>query len=74
MCTMMYLFPTLIDFLFSCQISKIMLTNQSAVLANIIFRYTVRKMGLILRSIERMLTMQFSMARKFTLQPLRDMT
>jgi hypothetical protein len=33
--------------------------------------YTVRKMGLILRSIERMLKMQFSMARKFTLQPLR---
>ncbi len=32
--------------------------------------YTVRKMGLILRSIERMLKMQFSMARKFTLQPL----
>ncbi len=32
---------------------------------------TVRKMGLILRSIERMLKMQFSMARKFTLQPLR---
>ncbi len=28
-------------------------------------------MGLILRSIERMLKMQFSMARKFTLQPLR---
>jgi hypothetical protein len=33
--------------------------------------YTVRKMGLILRSIERMLKMQFSMARKFMLQPLR---
>jgi hypothetical protein len=33
--------------------------------------YTVRKMGLILRSIERMLKMQFSMAHKFTLQPLR---
>ncbi len=33
--------------------------------------YTVRKMGLILRSIERMLKMQFSMARSFTLQPLR---
>jgi hypothetical protein len=32
---------------------------------------TVRKMGLILRSIERMLKMQFSIARKFTLQPLR---
>jgi hypothetical protein len=32
---------------------------------------TVRKMGLILRSIERMLKMQFSMARNFTLQPLR---
>ncbi len=29
------------------------------------------KMGLILRSIERMLKMQFSMSRKFTLQPLR---
>ncbi len=28
-------------------------------------------MGLILRSIERMLKMQFSMGRKFTLQPLR---
>ena len=28
-------------------------------------------MGLILRSIERMLKMQFSMARNFTLQPLR---
>jgi hypothetical protein len=28
-------------------------------------------MGLILRSIERMLKMQFSMARKSTLQPLR---
>jgi hypothetical protein len=35
------------------------------------FSYAVRKMGLILRSIERMLKMQFSMARKFTLQPLR---
>ncbi len=34
-------------------------------------QYTVRKMGLILRSIERMLKMQFSMARRFTLQPLR---
>ncbi len=33
--------------------------------------YTVRKMGLILHSIERMLKMQFSMARKFTRQPLR---
>ncbi len=33
--------------------------------------YTVRKMGLILRSIERMLKMQFSMARNFMLQPLR---
>jgi hypothetical protein len=33
--------------------------------------HTVRKMGLILRSVERMLKMQFSMARKFTLQPLR---
>jgi hypothetical protein len=32
---------------------------------------TVRKMGLILRSIERMLKMQFSMARNFTRQPLR---
>ena len=28
-------------------------------------------MGLILRSIERMLKMKLSMARKFTLQPLR---
>ncbi len=36
--------------------------------------YTVRKMGFILCSIERMLKMQFSMARKFTLQPLRGMT
>jgi hypothetical protein len=33
--------------------------------------HTVRKMGLILRSIERMLKMQFSMAHNFTLQPLR---
>ncbi len=33
--------------------------------------YTVCKMGLILRSIEWMLKMQFSMARTFTLQPLR---
>jgi hypothetical protein len=33
--------------------------------------HTVRKMGLILRSIERMLKMQFSIARKFTLQLLR---
>ncbi len=32
---------------------------------------TVRKMSLILCSIERMLKMQFSMASKFTLQPLR---
>jgi hypothetical protein len=32
---------------------------------------TDRKMGLILRFIERMLKMQFSMAHKFTLQPLR---
>jgi hypothetical protein len=36
-----------------------------------VVRYTVRKMGLILHSIEGMLKMQFSMARKFTLQPLR---
>jgi hypothetical protein len=36
-----------------------------------LYRLTVRKMDLILRSIERMLKMQFSMARKFTLQPLR---
>jgi hypothetical protein len=34
-------------------------------------QYTVRKMGLILRSIERMLKMLFSIVRKFTLQPLR---
>ncbi len=33
--------------------------------------YTVRKMDLILRSLERMLKMQFSMARNFTLHPLR---
>jgi hypothetical protein len=33
--------------------------------------YTVRKMGLKLRSIERMLKMQFSVVRKFTLRPLR---
>jgi hypothetical protein len=33
--------------------------------------YTVRKVGLILHSIEWMLKMQFSMARKFTLHPLR---
>jgi hypothetical protein len=33
--------------------------------------YTVRKMGLILRSIEQMLKMQFSMARMFTFKPLR---
>ncbi len=33
--------------------------------------HTVRKMDLILRPRERMLKMQFSMARKFTLQPLR---
>jgi hypothetical protein len=33
--------------------------------------YTVRKMGLILRPIARMLKMQFFMARNFTLQPLR---
>jgi hypothetical protein len=32
---------------------------------------TVCKMGLILRSIEQMLKKKFSMARKFTLQPLR---
>ncbi len=32
---------------------------------------TVHKMGLILRSIERMLKMQFSMSHNFTLQPLR---
>jgi hypothetical protein len=32
--------------------------------------YTVHKMGLILYSTEQMLKMQFSMARKFTLQPL----
>ncbi len=31
--------------------------------------HTVRKMGLILRSIERMLKMQFSMGRNFTRQP-----
>ena len=34
--------------------------------------YTVCKMGLILCSIERMLKMQFSTARNFTLQPLRS--
>ncbi len=33
--------------------------------------YTVRKMDFIICSIEQMLKMQFSMARKFTLQPLR---
>ncbi len=33
-------------------------------------RHTVHKMDLILHSIERMLKMQFSMGRKFTLQPL----
>jgi hypothetical protein len=32
---------------------------------------TVRKRGLILHSMERMPKMQFSMARKFMLQPLR---
>jgi hypothetical protein len=34
--------------------------------ANTVCTHTVRKMGPILRSIERMLKMQFSMARKFT--------
>jgi hypothetical protein len=34
-------------------------------------QHTVRKMGLILHSMERMPKMQFSMARKFMLQPLR---
>ncbi len=33
--------------------------------------HTVRKMGLILRCIQRRLQMQLSMARKFTLQPYR---
>ncbi len=33
--------------------------------------YTVRKMDPILRSIQRMLQTQLSMARKFTLQPYR---
>jgi hypothetical protein len=33
--------------------------------------HTVRKMGLMLRSIERMLKMQFSMTPKFMLEPLR---
>ena len=33
--------------------------------------YTVRKMGLILRSLERRSQMQFSMAHKWMLQPLR---
>ncbi len=33
--------------------------------------YTVRKMGLILRSLERRPQMQFSMAHKCMLQPLR---
>ena len=33
--------------------------------------YTVRKMDLILRSIERMLQTQLSMARRFKLQVLR---
>jgi hypothetical protein len=32
---------------------------------------TVRKMGLLLRCIQRRLQMQLSMARKFTLQPYR---
>jgi hypothetical protein len=35
------------------------------------FAYTVRKMDLILRSIERMLQTQLSMARRFKLQVLR---
>jgi hypothetical protein len=35
---------------------------------------TVRKMDLILRSIQRRPQMQFSMARKFTLQDYADMT
>jgi hypothetical protein len=34
-------------------------------------RHTVRKMDLILRSIERMLQTQLSMARRFKLQVLR---
>jgi hypothetical protein len=34
-------------------------------------RYTVRKMDPILRSIQRMLQTQLSMARKFTVQPYR---
>ncbi len=37
-------------------------------------RYTVRKMDLILRSIQWRPQMQFSMARKFTLQDYADMT
>ncbi len=36
-----------------------------------IFTHTVRKMDLILRSIERMLQTQLSMARRFKLQVLR---
>jgi hypothetical protein len=35
------------------------------------FAYTVRKMNLILRSLERRPQMQFSMARKFKLRQLR---
>jgi hypothetical protein len=44
--------------------------RKKVAISSICTPYTVRKMGLILRSIERMLKMQFSMARKFTLQPL----
>jgi hypothetical protein len=37
-------------------------------------QYTVRKMDLILRSIQRRPQIQFSVARKFTLQHHADMT
>ncbi len=44
---------------------------QPAERAYVNLTYNVRKMGLILRSVEWMPKMQISMARKFTLQPLR---
>jgi len=45
--------------------------SKTEVIVSTVLRYTVRTIDLILRPIERTLQMQFSMARKFPLQPLR---
>jgi hypothetical protein len=52
------------------KISKFRISTSICIAFSTVILYTVHKMGFKLRSIERMLKKQFSMARNFSLKPL----